>query len=49
MQKDVYAPLHFGTAFNGAQSDNMIELVEDEEEDPCSNKVTSVNDYGEEH
>ncbi|KAL7396008.1 hypothetical protein ABVT39_027117 [Epinephelus coioides] len=39
MQKDVYAGLHFGTTFNGARTDDMMELLDDDEEDPCSTGV----------
>lgn len=39
IQEDVYTTLQFGTVFNGAQSNDVIKLVDDDEEDPCSTEV----------
>lgn len=39
MQGDVFGALHFGTLFNGARSDDVMEPVDDDQEDPCSTEV----------
>lgn len=39
MQEDVCRALHFRTAINGAWIADVIEVVDDDEEDACSNEV----------